>query len=681
MHSSKINTDIEEIFQQNPEGYLASIVTNSNDAIIGKTLAGIVTSWNPAAENLYGYKKEDIIGKSINLIYPPERKKELKEILRKISLGEKIESFQTIRLRKDGSKIDVTISVSPIKNLTGNIIGCSDLTRDITEQKRTEKNQAFLNKASKLLSSSLDYNTTLQSLANLAVEDIADWCAVDLITENNSLNLVAVAHKNHRLENWARKIREENPPNMNEDRGLPNVLKTGKSEIYPYLSDDMLTSMVTSPKQLKLIQQIGIRSIMIVPLIARSKTIGAITFVSSTIENLYNPNSLILAEDLASRAAYAIDNSMLFKTVQEELEERKRVESALSDSEHKFKKLTESNIIGVVSTNIDGTVYEANKTFLEMIGLTEEDIKKGLVQWNKITAPEYYEDDALAIEQVINYGEVAPREKVYIRKDGTQVPVLIGTTLLDAKKGTCLTFVLDITEQKEIEQRKDDFISIASHELKTPVTSIKVFTQLLAKQFEQNDDTRSLALINKMDTQLNKLVNLIADLLDVSRIQSGKIAFRPEKFLLNKLVEDNIESVKSYSPQKIEFRNGIAIPVTADKERIGQVVTNFLTNAVKYSPPDKKIIVSIDKSNREAIVSVKDFGVGISKEDQTQIFDRFYQAKNSETQTYPGLGMGLYISAEIVKRHQGKIWVESTKGKGSHFFFTIPLHDSSTEAE
>jgi PAS domain S-box-containing protein len=668
-------------YTDDPREYLAAIVTNSHDAIISKTLDGVITSWNPAAERMYGYKASEIIGKSIITIVPKEYRKDLKFIFSKLKKGIPIEHYEATRIRKDGTRIIVSLSISPIKNNKGNIIGAAVIARDISAYKQTAIDEQFIAQASTLLASSLDYNQTLQSIAKLAVPDLADWCAIDLLNEKGEVDQVTVAHIDPNKVKWARELRKKNPIDMSQNSGLPKVLKTGKSEFYPFISDEVIKLTNPNKRQHKLIKQLGLRSAIIVPLAIRNKTIGAITFVSTRNDNLYTERRLALAEDLARRASQAIDNATLFQQLQTELDERKKIEVALRESEIKYRKLFESSIIGVIVGSLDGKFIEVNQTFLNMLGYTRSDYEAGIIEPFNLTPEKWLSENARALEELRHYGEVSPWEKEYYHKDGSTVPILIGSTLLDHEKEIVLSFVLDISEQKAIERRKDDFISIASHELKTPVTSMKVFTQLLAKRFGKQEDESTVMLINKMDTQLNKLIVLISDLLDVSRIQSGKLALRPETFDFDQLVQETIESLEQTTNHTIEFNDGTSIKVEADRERIGQVITNFLTNAIKYSPDNKKIIVSVEHTKKDIKLGVKDFGLGISKEEQARIFDRFYQASSSEESTFPGLGMGLYICAEIIRRHGGKIWVESKKGKGSHFFFTIPLHNSLTIKE
>ncbi len=234
--------------------------------------------------------------------------------------------------------------------------------------------------------------------------------------------------------------------------------------------------------------------------------------------------------------------------------------------------------------------------------------------------------------------------------------------------------IQDITRLKELEQRKDDFISIASHELKTPITSIKGFTQLLQHRFKKNNDEASLLMLNKMERQLNKLSNLIGDLLDISKIQAGKISYHVEPFDLDTLVHEVVENLQgTTATHHLELESTTGLWVSGDKDRLEQVLINLLTNAIKYSPQANTIIIRAEVEQENVRVSVQDFGIGIAESHHQKIFERFYQVTDEEENPFPGLGIGLHISAEIVRRHQGKIWVESTKGYGSTFTFTLPL--------
>jgi PAS domain S-box-containing protein len=244
-----------------------------------------------------------------------------------------------------------------------------------------------------------------------------------------------------------------------------------------------------------------------------------------------------------------------------------------------------------------------------------------------------------------------------------------------------LIHVIEVTEQlyarnriEELSKQKDEFIGIASHELKTPVTSIKAYTQLLQHRFQKNEDSKSAEMLGKMNYQLDKLTSLIGDLLDVTKIEGGKLQFNERFFDFNELVDEIVEEMQRTSTSHTLVKKlAPTKSIYGDRDRIGQVITNFLTNAIKYSPTADKVIIKsiIDKEN--ITLCVQDFGVGISKDDQEKVFGRFYRVSGDKQETYPGLGLGLYITAEIIKRQNGKIWVESEKGTGSTFCFSLPL--------
>lgn len=242
------------------------------------------------------------------------------------------------------------------------------------------------------------------------------------------------------------------------------------------------------------------------------------------------------------------------------------------------------------------------------------------------------------------------------------------------KTSLILLAIEDITERKHLEQQKDEFISIASHELKTPITSVKAYAQILGQRFRKIDDLKSTELVEKMDLQLDKLTNLIGDLLDVTKIEAGRIQFHETYFDFNELVVAIVEDIQR-TTQKHNISKELQplIKVYGDRDRLGQVITNFITNAIKYSPQADKIIVSTSTDKDKLTLSVQDFGLGLAKGDQSKVFERFYRVSGSDQNTYPGLGLGLYISSEIIKRHRGRIWVESKKNIGSTFCFSLPL--------
>lgn len=231
-----------------------------------------------------------------------------------------------------------------------------------------------------------------------------------------------------------------------------------------------------------------------------------------------------------------------------------------------------------------------------------------------------------------------------------------------------------ISERKELEGRKDDFISMASHELKTPVTSLKLYAQLLGKEFGKSKSNKKIiTLLSKFIFQIDKLDLLVSDLLDLSKINLNKFETRKELFDLNSLVKEVIKTTQpDLKDHKVQVLGKVKKEVLADRNRIGQVLTNLLTNAAKYSPNDKRIKIALKENEKIIAVSVRDFGIGINKEQQNKIFERFYRVRESFQTTFPGLGIGLYISSVIIKSHEGSIFVKSKPNFGSTFTFTLP---------
>ena len=239
---------------------------------------------------------------------------------------------------------------------------------------------------------------------------------------------------------------------------------------------------------------------------------------------------------------------------------------------------------------------------------------------------------------------------------------------------TFLILSAAISESKELEARKDAFVALASHELKTPVTSIKMFTYLLMNRFMKKNDKETIQLLSKLDKQIDLQTNLVTDLLDISRIQAGKLEYNMDKFLFDELIFETVENMQTITKShKLIFYGRVKEEILGDRNRIGQVLINLITNAIKYSPRAYKVLIRVTKNNKTVKVSVQDFGLGIAANDREKIFERFFQVSSNYKMAFPGLGLGLFITAEIIKRHHGKIWVDSVEGKGSIFSFVLPI--------
>lgn len=380
----------------------------------------------------------------------------------------------------------------------------------------------------------------------------------------------------------------------------------------------------------------------------------------------------------------------------------------LQENEHRFKTIFES--VGVSLWEEDFTEVQAEVDKLKDLGSTDlktyliehptfvkntlakikviavndasvllfeaKNKKELLLSLSKIFLPKTMD---VFIEELVALSQNTPSlqcETVAQTLKGKRLNIIFNVTFVmrSNNKKIGLITITDITERKRIEQRKDDFIALASHELKTPVTSLKLYTQVLENKFKKLQVTDVSTHLQRMDGQINKLTKLVQDLLDVSRAQRGKLSYDKELFILDTLVIDTIEQLQQITPtHTFELFGQTNHAIFGDKDRIRQVLINLLTNAARYSPQGQSIHIKLALEHNYISLSVIDFGIGIPDDQQEMIFGRFMQAHAEETQTYPGLGLGLFISKEIIKHHDGHITVESTTGKGSIFRVLLPV--------
>lgn len=360
-----------------------------------------------------------------------------------------------------------------------------------------------------------------------------------------------------------------------------------------------------------------------------------------------------------------------------DITELRNAEEALRLSEEFSRTLLESSPDCVKALDLEGRLLSINQQGLRMLEIENFDAYYGM-KMASLWGEEYHNTVAAAIEKALS-GRIGHFQGVTATARGAMKwwDVLMAPVYgPDDKVERLISVSRDITKLKELEQQKDDFIGIASHELKTPVTSIKAYTQVLQDRFRKSDDQKSLEMLGKMDAQINKLTNLITDLLDVTKIEQGKLQFKEEHFDFNELVNDVAEEVqRTTKKHHVVLELDKTSDIVGDRDRVGQVITNLLTNAIKYSPRADKIVIRTEVRQDALIFSVQDFGLGLSKEDRPRVFERFYRVGDPGHETYPGLGLGLFISASIIHRQNGKIWVESEKGKGSTFYFSLPLQN------
>jgi two-component system CheB/CheR fusion protein len=355
---------------------------------------------------------------------------------------------------------------------------------------------------------------------------------------------------------------------------------------------------------------------------------------------------------------------------------RKKTEESLRSSEERLKALIHQARAGLAQTDLEGRFTMANQRYCHILGYTEEELKGK--QLKDLVHPEDLEEYNSLFRQMVTKGHPFEAEQRFICKDGSSIWLHNSITSIRDNAGavsSLLIISIDISIQKASEKQKDDFISIASHELKTPITSIKAFSEILRERFRISGDIDSETLVAKLDAQVDKMTHLVKDLLDTTRLIEGQLLLNKSTFSLEELVRETVEMLQFTAPKtKLELHLAKHPLYTGDRERISQVLVNLISNAIKYAPGTEKIIIRSMAENDRFIFSVQDFGRGISEDSLPRIFERFFRAEEAETSTYPGMGLGLYISAEIAKLHGGTIIAESSKGKGAIFRLILPLN-------
>jgi PAS domain S-box-containing protein len=323
---------------------------------------------------------------------------------------------------------------------TTELYGAQKRLQSETEESR--QRLGFLAEASRILASSLDYEDTLKRLADLLVPHLADWCTVHLMGDDGVLRLVAVSHADPAKLEWAKSV-PQRPYDADAPRGLPNVMRTGQAELYPEISDAMLVQSARDPEELKILRKVGFSSCMIVPLQVRDRVLGGITLISAESGGHYDQSALAFAEDLARRAADAIDNAQLYRNAQAALEESRQ-------SAARAQRLIESSIIGLLVTTPEGVLTEANDAFLRLVHRSRAELSAGTLRWEDLIAPDFRRAAQEALEQLCATGVGTPFELELQRSDGLRVPVLVGTADFDDRSDEAVTFVLDLTEQRRL---------------------------------------------------------------------------------------------------------------------------------------------------------------------------------------------------------------------------------------
>jgi PAS domain S-box-containing protein len=546
----------------------------------------------------------------------------------------------------------------PQRSPEGEVTGWVGTCTDIHDRKRAEDAQVLILEASAVLGTSLDYRRTLAQVAQLAVPRMGDWCAVHVVDEDGSLREIAVVHADPAKLKFVLELQERYPPEPDAPIGVAHVVRTGRSEIIPEISDELLAANARDELHLDLIRELALRSWLCVPLTARGRTLGAITFVAAESGRRFDEADLRLAEDLARRAATAIDNAQLYRQA-EERAQAARVLASVGDGVFMVDGEDVVRLWNPAAEAITGLRVQS------VLGRPAGDTVPG---WRELR-PHIPVADAP--------GPAAPRpETLPLEVGDREIWLSIAGVAID--DGVVYAF-RDLTEERKLERMKTDFVATVSHELRTPLAAIYGSAMTVRRHdIELADDVRA-RLLDVIADESNRLAEIVNDLLLASHLDSGALQVSIEQCDPQELAESVLDAARTHLPEgiKLSLRAPGRLPwVAADRGQLRQVLVNLVENAVKYSPDGGLVEMELEPRDSVLRFAVRDEGLGIPENERTRVFEKFYRLDPNMTRGIGGTGLGLYICRELVRRVNGNIWVEPRDGAGSTFVVEIPVAEA-----
>lgn len=581
-----------------------------------------------------------------------------------------------------GSKRWIMLRSTPIWGEQGEVRYAVTIFHDISERRQAEEEQRFLAEAGEMLASSLDYETTLASIARLAAPRLADWCAVDVLQDDGTLRHLAIAHQDRTMVEWAEDLQRRFPADLNPEHGIGAVLHHGRSVFLPDIDEHTLETSTSDSEQRAILRQLNLHSAIIVPLMIRGKAIGAITLLAAGSGRRFVARDLRLAEELARRAALAVDNARLYRQAQSVMAEREAERDRLQQV---INVLPEAIAIADARGQISVSNAAARQIWGEtLIAIDLSEAETGRVF--HLDGSPYASNDLPLIRSIL-LGDVVLAEQLVIRNaiTGERTPVLVNSAPLREAHGAIIGAVSvfqDISAIKDLEQQKDAFLAAISHDLKSPLTSIKGTAQILQRRVARSsgpDAERLLEGLRTIDATTTRIAAMLNELLDITRLEMGRpldLDRQPVDLVLlaRQAVDEQQQTTERH---RIAIESSVeSLVAPSDPERIARVLGNLLANAIKYSPDGGTVTVLLDLEEAGegsmAVLRVHDDGMGIPAADLPHVFDRFYRGSNVAGRI-GGSGIGLAGVRQIIESHGGSISVQSEEGQGSTFIVRLPL--------
>jgi PAS domain S-box-containing protein len=528
----------------------------------------------------------------------------------------------------------------------------------------------------------------LRRIVDKVTAVLGDWCAFSLVGKDGVLRQVAAYHPDPRQRELAVLVNQLVPPRK-WDQGpeATNVLLKRKPLVFEEISDEMLRAGLPNEEAYAALKEIGLASAILAPLLDGETPLGSIILASAgTGGRRYTRDDVDFVAAIAARAALAVRNVRLVRQL---AEERDRLDRARDQAEQRAAEMMavfDADPNGIAIFDAEGVLRFVSPRVDELFGAKLEDfIGKHHDEGFHVDlrGDGRNRERAQHMRSVFADRDNPSTDEFYLGK--TSRWIRRSTAPVRSQSGAYLgrMFVyMDVTAEKELDRERNEFLTVAAHELRTPLTPLSMYLQGIERRLSRGAAVEP-ELVEKARKQVRRLSRLVEDLLDVSRLDSGRLSLSRELVAIDELVAEVVADFRAVSPQHeiVLRRPAQGVRAAGDRERLEQVVVNLVQNAVKYSPHGGRVEVSVDRAGSRARVQVSDQGIGIPKEEQKRVFERFFRAHNAATRNYGGLGIGLYVSNEIVERHGGAFEVSSEPGKGTVFAFTIPLDERGLVAE
>jgi PAS domain S-box-containing protein len=675
------------------EAWFSTALRSIGDAVITTSAMEEVTFLNPVAEQLTGWSLAEAKGRPLREIFPIFSKATgqpveapVATVLRKGAVVG-MANHTTLRHR-DGHEVAIDDSAAPIRNSLGEIVGVVLVFRDVSIARRAEERRAFLVRATEQLNSSLDYERTLKTIAEMAVPAVADWCAVDMVVEG-VVERLAVAHVDPAKIALVAEIERRYPSDRNAPSGTPNIRRTGRAEWVREIPTSVLEAGARDAEHLGLIRQLELRSYVGVPLKRGDEVVGVISFATAESKRLYDEEDVALATALADRASIAIENARLFRE-----SHRLQLQAEAQRERLQAMIMAAPNAISVVR-GPDLTYELMNERYRRMFG-------DGVEQGARLADSERQPAILDVLQRVFATGAAAGANEAAFTADvGSGREVRYFNYVLQPLRDVAghvdrvVIFADDVTEQvrarhqlvaahtqAELANRaKDEFLAILGHELRNPLAPI--FTALQLMKLRGPDLLERERTI--IERQVRHVVRLVEDLLDVSRITRGTVELKQEVVEIAEVVAKGIEMASPLLEQRthdVELAVQPSLFVHADPIRLAQVIANLLNNAAKYTESGGRIEIDGRRDGDQVVVCIRDTGMGIAPEMLPRIFDLFVQERQALDRAQGGLGLGLSIVRSLVTAHGGTISARSKGvGHGAEFELRLPAVEGRERGE